>query len=374
MRVLFMTPTLALGGSETLTIRYASGLQERGHEVVIAYGVRNIQTDALSRAQLTAVRLSERLPSLSSAWEWRRNLRRLISTFRPDIVHAQSVTSSTLVRSAAPTIPLLVTIHGIERKDEARATLALRLIRAGVTAVSDATAEGLGRFPWSPPVDVFSAGVSVARLRSRSAEEKAFEMVGAPRLCCVARLKPQKGVDVLLHALPSIAKAFPTVGLTLVGEGEELEEYQALAHELGLEDRTLFTGGVSNAAPYIAAADVVVLPSRWEGLPVVALESLALERPLVATAVAGTPLVVIDGETGWLVRPQDPSALADAVVDCLQTAPDELARRERNGRELVEERYSEQAMIDKLEDLLSSHSASRASSSPRMDSRSAGSS
>jgi glycosyltransferase involved in cell wall biosynthesis len=95
---------------------------------------------------------------------------------------------------------------------------------------------------------------------------------------------------------------------------------------------------------------------------------------LVATAVAGTPLVVIDGETGWLVPPEDPPALADAVVDCLQTAPDEVVRRGRNGRELIEERYSEQAMLDKLEDLLTSHSASRARSSPRMDSRRADSS
>ena len=354
-----MTPTLALGGSETLTIRYAGGLRDRGHEVEIAYGVKNIQTEALSRAQLEAVRLSDRLPTLSSAWEWRSSLRDLIRTFRPDIVHAQSVTSSILVRSAAPTIPLLVTMHGIEHTDEAKAALALRLARARVTAVSDATAEGLGRFPWSPQVELFSAGVDLAHLRTQSTAETAYNMVGAPRLCCVARLKPQKGIDILLNALTSIVKVFPTAGLTLVGEGEELETYRALAGTLGLEDRTLFTGGVSNAAPYMAAADVVILSSRWEGLPVVALESLALERPLVATAVNGTPLVVIDGETGWLAPPEDPSALADAVVDCLQTAPEEAARRARNGRQLIEERYSEAAMIDRLEALLLEHSAPR---------------
>lgn len=353
-----MTPTLALGGSETLTIRYASGLRERGHEVVIAYGVKNIQREALERAQLTAVQLSKRFPGPGSALEWTRNLRHLVRTFRPDIVHAQSVKSSTLVRLAAPTVPQLVTIHGMEHKDEAMAALALKLTRARVTAVSSATQEGLDRFPWSPPIELFYAGIDIDKLRSQSTGEKAFELIGTPRLCCVARQKPQKGIDVLLHAMTSIVEVFPEAGLTLVGDGEELEEYRALADTLGLGDRTLFTGGVSNAAPYLAAADAVVLASRWEGLPIVALESLALERPLVATAVNGTPLVVIDGETGWLAPPENPSALADVVVECLR-APGEAARRARNGRQLIEERFPADAMIDMLEQSLLSQSASR---------------
>jgi glycosyltransferase involved in cell wall biosynthesis len=354
-----MTPTLGLGGSEKLTVRYASGLQERGHEVVIAYGVKNFQADAGERELLTTVQLTTRRLNRGSAPEWSRSLRRLIRTFRPDIVHAQSVKSGILVRSAAPTVPLLVTIHGLERKDEARAALALKLMRARATAVSSATVEGLARFPWSPPIELFYSGVDVARLRTESTGEKMFEMVGAPRLCCVARMYPQKGIDVLLHALTSIVKVFPAAGLTLVGEGDDIEEYRALAHELGLDNRTLFTDGVPTAAPYIAAADVVVLASRWEGLPIVALESLALERPLVATAVDGTPLVVVDGETGWLAPPEDAQAFAEVVVDCLRASPGEAARRAGNGRQLVEERYSEDAMIDRLEELLTGHSASR---------------
>jgi len=351
-----MTPTLGLGGSEKLTVRYANGLRERGHEVVIAYGVKNFQPDSIE--QLATVQLSAQRLNRGSALEWSRSLRRLIRTFRPDIVHAQSVKSGILVRSAAPTVPLLVTIHGMEQTDEPMAALALRLMRVRVTAVSGATVEGLARFPWSPAVEPFYAGIDIARLRSESTGEKTFQMVGAPRLCCVARMYPQKGIDVLLHALTSIVKVFPDAGLTLVGEGDDIEEYRALAHELGLDSRTLFTDGVPTAAPYIAAADVVVLASRWEGLPIVALESLALERPLVATAVDGTPLVVIDGETGWLAPPEDAPALAEVVVDCLR-APDEAARRARNGRQLVEERFPADAMIDRLEELLTGHSASR---------------
>ena len=141
------------------------------------------------------------------------------------------------------------------------------------------------------------------------------------------------------------------MGLTLVGEGSELDANMALAARLGIMEHVHFTGGIPNAAPYIAASDAMILPSRREGLPMVALESLALERPLVATDVNGTPSLVVDGTTGWLVPPEDERALAAAIVDCMRH-PDEAARRARAGRELIEARFSTERMLDRLEGLL----------------------
>ena len=94
----------------------------------------------------------------------------------------------------------------------------------------------------------------------------------------------------------------------------------------------------------------MVLPSRREGLPVSALEAFALGRAVVATAVGGTPDVVRDGETGWLVPPEEPAALAEAIVSAL-SQPEERARRAQLGRELVARNYSSDAMIDRIEDL-----------------------
>ena len=111
-----------------------------------------------------------------------------------------------------------------------------------------------------------------------------------------------------------------------------------------------FTDRQTNPAPYLAAADLVVLPSRREGLPVSALEAFALGRAVVATDVGGTPDVVQDGTTGWLVPPEQPEALAEAIVAALRE-PEERARRAREGRELVARSYSSDAMIDSIEDL-----------------------
>ncbi len=106
---------------------------------------------------------------------------------------------------------------------------------------------------------------------------------------------------MLVEAFPQVLEAVPEAGLVLLGGGPEHETLIARAGELGIAHAVHFTGFVHSAAPYIRLADLVVLPSRREGLPVAALEALALERAVVATAVGGTPDVVRPDETGWLV-------------------------------------------------------------------------
>jgi glycosyltransferase involved in cell wall biosynthesis/peptidoglycan/xylan/chitin deacetylase (PgdA/CDA1 family) len=351
MRILFMTPTLGLGGSERLTVGYAGGLKGRGHEVAIAFGIKNQHSIAIQEAGIPTYEIAGAFPGAASAREWVVNLRRLVQELRPDVIHAQSVATAAIARVAAPRVPLLVTMHGVPTADEGTAALALRAASAHVTAVSSATADGLGRFPWSPDIEVLHAGVDIAKLESDSVSFGPVELIGSPKLCCVARQMPQKGIDVLLRTFARLVDQLPDAGLTLVGNGDDLELYRQLAHELGLADRVRFTGGVPNAAPYIRNADVIVLSSRWEGLPVVVLEALALVRPVVATAVNGTPTVCIDGETGWLVPPDDEEALAAAIFDCV-THPEEAARRAEAGHRLIENTFTFEKMLDRLEALL----------------------
>jgi len=200
-------------------------------------------------------------------------------------------------------------------------------------------------------VEVLSPGIDVERVRASASAGELPLLPGRPSLCCVARHDHVKGVDVLLRALPAVVASLAEVQLTLVGTGAEVETNRALAVELGIAGRVHFAGVFPDATPYIAAADLLVLPSRREGLPVVALEALALERPLVATAVGGTPSVVVDGETGWLVPPEDPARLAEAIVSA-GADPDEATRRARAGRALVEERFGAEPMLDRIETLL----------------------
>lgn len=348
LRILFLTPTLGIGGAEKLTVSYALGMQRRGHEVGVAFGFSDSLAGRLRDADVDVFELSARHLKPVTLPEWVGQLHKTVRLFRPHVVHAQSVTAAVCARLAAPRLPLLVTVHGIRRADEPLASLLFRAANVKLTAVSEASAEGLRRHRWTPEVEIFSPGIDVAQIHRDARVGAPVKLIGDPALCCVARQEPAKGVDVLLRAFVLVLQEIPGAGLTLVGPGPQLENYRELAGRLGIADRVRFTDLTKNAAPYLAAADAVVLPSRREGLPVVALEALALERPLVATRVGGTSTVVVDGETGWLVPPEDEPSLAAAIVACMRD-PDEGLRRARAGRRLVEDHFSAEPMLDRIE-------------------------
>lgn len=141
----------------------------------------------------------------------------------------------------------------------------------------------------------------------------------------LGRLETQKGHIFLIEALADLVSRWPGVIGLFAGSGSLEGELRARVEALGLSRHVAFLGYRNDAPRLFAAADVVVLPSLHEGLPLVAIEALAASRPMVATAVDGTPEVIIDEQTGLLVPPSDPGAIASAVERLLRS-PDLAAK------------------------------------------------
>lgn len=139
----------------------------------------------------------------------------------------------------------------------------------------------------------------------------------APVLLTVGRLVRQKGVDLAIEALVRVRERHPAAQLVVLGEGPLREELTALARALRVDDAVGMPGRVGDVAWWYRRSSVVVHPARWEGFGLALLEAMLCARPVVATAVSAVPEVVVDGETGSLVPPDDPDALADAVSDLL---------------------------------------------------------
>jgi len=167
-----------------------------------------------------------------------------------------------------------------------------------------------------------------------------------PRLICLARLVRQKGLDVLLRALPVLQAVLGPVALTILGEGPEQPHLAALAVELGVADAVCFGGTVGDVRPHLAAADVFVLPSRFEGLPLALLEAMATGLPVVVSAVSGNTDAVRDGVDGLLVPPEDPAALAAAVAHVLRE-PELAARLGTAARLRVASHFAVETMVDR---------------------------
>lgn len=144
------------------------------------------------------------------------------------------------------------------------------------------------------------------------------------RVLTIAHLRAQKGIDDLLRAIPEIRAAVPDAAFTVAGAGD-VAGYREAARARGVADAVTFAGEVAEVAPWLAAADLLVLPSRWEGCPNAVLEAMSAGLPVVATDVGGTPELVLDGVTGRLVPPREPMALARAVIDVLRDPKAALA-------------------------------------------------
>ena len=166
-------------------------------------------------------------------------------------------------------------------------------------------------------------------------------MPAGPLAVYAGRLSRVKGVDVLLDAWAAVREGH----LCIVGDGEDRDALQAQA--AGLR-RVRFHGAVADVAPLVRAADVCVLPSRAEGLPVALLEGMSAGLAVVATAVGGTPDAIDDGVNGLLVPAGDPDALADALRRAL--GPDGARLGER-ARARVLRSYSIDAVADRVLEL-----------------------
>lgn len=168
--------------------------------------------------------------------------------------------------------------------------------------------------------ETFTPAVSDALVRQRHA------LGDAPVICCVSRLVPRKGQDMLIHALPRVARAIPAVRLLIVGVGPYERALRTLAQRVGVSERVVFAGAAPFAElpAYFRAGDVFAMPCRSrrfgldvEALGAVFLQAAAVGRPLLVGRSGGAPEAVRDGETGVVVDPTSPEAIAAALIGLL---------------------------------------------------------
>lgn len=291
-------------------------------------------------------------------------VRRALAAFRPDVVQvheSDGALAAALVRFARgrARAPLLVALQQVSYREERAAVRPLahagrrlgapggverrfRWLKAPgqillgrfssrladlVLAPSEATAGELVRDYGARRVGVLpnvTGGLAVA-----PAPVPGFEPA-AGDLLFVGRLRIRKGVEVALEAIATLAREGRRVRLLVAGDGEHRDRLEARAGELGLgADRVRFLGRVSAGQVrwLLERTEALVVPSIYEGMPLVVLEAMSAALPVVASRVSGIPEVVVDGETGWLVPPEDPPALAAALAALL----DDSAERTRRG-------------------------------------------
>ena len=328
-----------VAGGQAVALRLARAARDRGDEVAFVAPERGPFTELAEREGFPVDVLPLRRSfQLGAAWRLARLLRRR----RADVLHTHTLAAANVLSrlaARAAGVPVVSHLH-IENHfrpatrrllaglDNATARLAARLV-----AVSEDTRRAYERqgYPGGR-IEVVYNGIDLP-------PNGEFRRNEPPRIGEIARLCDVKGQRELLHALARLPEA------QLVLAGRDLEQggaYQdALEREserLGVRERVEF-GFHDDVPALLETLDVVALPSWTEGLPIVLLEAMAHARPVVATTVGGTPELVADGETGFLVPPRDPEALTTALRRVLDD-PDLGRRLGEAGRARVAERFS----------------------------------
>lgn len=291
-----------------------------------------------------------RLPGLADV-EAASAIVRLAADVRPDILHGHGAKGGVYARLAGTRLktPSLYTPHGGSLHydwSSPRGALFLAAERmllkrgSGLLFVCDYERRafeakiGLGGLPWR----VVHNGLWPEEFASVPLAPEARDLV------FLGELRQLKGVSDLLEAL-SLLGGWRPVGATLVGEGPDRQEFEAVAQRLGLQDRVRFTGALP-ARQAFGLGRIMVMPSRAESLPYVILETVAAGKPLIATDVGGIPEIL---PANMLVPPRDPRVLAEAIRSSIGRADERLTQAHALADE-AKTRFSAAAMCDKIAD------------------------
>lgn len=177
-----------------------------------------------------------------------------------------------------------------------------------------------------------------------------FKNGAYPVIGNISRMFPGKGHKCLIQATPKIIAAFPSARIRIVGTGPLIGELKALAESLGLGEAIQFTGFVEDLYPEFSLMDIFVFPSLTEGFPLTLMEAMAAELPIVASSVGGIPEMIDDGNTGLLVPPQNPDALADAIINVLSNF-EQAKQMGKRGKQKAQNEFAPERYIQKLDAL-----------------------
>jgi glycosyltransferase involved in cell wall biosynthesis len=359
-----------VGGGEESLLALARGLDRHRfapHAAVPGEGqmAEELRRDGLPVAVLPLPPL--RPWTFPSGLRTIRRLRRLLGAWRVATVHAHGSRSALYAGLAAwhTGVPLIWHVRIVDRDPLLDATLLALSTR--VIAISQAVAARFRGSSHAGKVRVVPNGVDPEfwRPAGRCAPPGA-----SLRVLLAGRFTPEKGQATLLRAAPAVLRRFPATRFILMGTdpGDEAGRLRALASGLGVGGAVEVRAWMADPRPAYQEADVVVLPSCSEGFGRALVEAGCLEKPVVASRVGGIPEVVVEGETGILVPPEDPGALAEALVTLLSD-PALRARLGAAGRRRAARCFTVRQHVERVEAiyaevLAATDAAIRAASAP----------
>ncbi|MEI6072121.1 MAG: glycosyltransferase [Verrucomicrobiae bacterium] len=357
-KILHVIDSLHLGGAQEVVMNLATcGDRESFHHEVATMHGRGVYWERMSALGIPLHSLS---PHKLIPW-YAASLPALLLRGRFDILHCHLVASNLFAKPVGALCRVPVILNHDHTNDDHRANNPARLaldtlsnrLATHLIAVSDSCRKFLierERVP-AEKISLVQNAIDLSRYsKSCGARAEARRALGlpasAPVVVGVGRLNPQKNFTLFLEVAAVVSKLHPDAVFLLAGEGPEEELLRRCG--TGLGERLVFSGCLADIRPVYLAADVLLMPSLFEGLPMTLLEAMAMEVPVVASALDGIAEVVEDGTDGFLVPSGDCGLFADRVCRLLGD-PALAARTGRAASKKIATRFSATRMCAQVE-------------------------
>ncbi len=355
-----MIDDASLGGGQMHVLLLAKYLSESKFEVSIATESQGWLVDAANalKIPLYQTNISNKL-----TWQAFKEVHQLLKTEQFDIIHTHGGTAGfwgrLLSSIFSKSSKIIHTYHGLHYlKNTNLKSKIFQIIDQILLSITDQTIcvchadyiSGLNaKVVSSNSSTIIYNGIEIDKFSEILDKEKSQKIFNIDNekfiFGNVARLHEQKGHKILLQAFAKIVKSHNNAHLLIIGDGELKEELISLTENLGISDKVKFLGKRSDICEFLAAIDIFVLPSLWEGQPIALLEALAMGKPCIASAVNGIPEIINHGVNGYLVNPNDIDNLYQAIV--LLMSDHKLCEQLCNhGKITISDKFSAQNMAN----------------------------
>ncbi|MFA6189052.1 MAG: glycosyltransferase family 4 protein [Sulfuricurvum sp.] len=355
-KVLVAIPCLLLGGTEYQTLNLVKALRDSGYDVkvicyfehdsrMVAY-MRNTGAEVILMSE-SSIRPKGFFAKASSLFNGFRNA---LKSYKPDIVHVQYMAPGSLAILLFKLLgakKVLATAHvpGHIYKN----TSVPRFITQYMTELFLCVSKSSEHAFFDSEPHLYDTQLHLVGRKHFTVynctdipEQQPRSTTNHPlTLGVVSRLSHEKGIDILIRAMPKILSLFPDLRLLIVGDGARRQALQTLSIELYCDHAITWAGLQPKELleSYYAQMDIVVIPSRFEGFGLTAIEAMSYSIPVIASSVDGLAEVIEDQKSGMLVKPEDPSALVDAIVSLMQD-PDQRQQIGENGYKRVKATFA----------------------------------
>ena len=352
MRIVQIIPTFGVGGAETMCEGLCRQLQKDGHEVfaVSLSGDRTMITDRMEQAGIPLFYLDK---ALGSGFQCVGQLKKLLRELHPQVIHTH-LHALKYAALASRNIPIVHTVHNQAAQeavflDQQIGKYLFRRGKAQPVALTREVQQSVAELYGLPEakIPVITNGIDL----SRCGEKSDYALHYPVELLHVGRFFPQKNHAAILGAAALLKKRGINARIHCYGDGPLLEQTRRAAQEQGLAGQVLFEGVTSDVFTPMSQADLFILPSRWEGMPMTIIEAMGTGLSVIASRVGGVPDMVTDGESGLLIEPT-----AEALAAAIEKLVRNEALRQSLGKKAREEaqRFSLPAMARGYEALYAS--------------------